>query len=139
MSTSILVVEDNEDNLTLFEYILRAYGYAPLLARNGRDGLRLAVAARPEVILLDIRMPEMDGYEVARLIRQTPGLERTRIVAVTASAMVGDRERIAAAGFDGYIQKPIDLDTFMDTLRPFLSDHQGPRARVSAPSLSPER
>jgi CheY-like chemotaxis protein len=140
MSTSILVVEDNEDNLTLFDYILRAYGYAPLLARNGPDGLRLAVEARPEVVLLDIRMPGMDGYEVARLIRQTPGLERTRIAAVTASAMVGDRERIAAAGFDGYIQKPIDLDTFMDALRPFLSDHQGPRASdVSAPSLSPER
>jgi CheY-like chemotaxis protein len=130
MSTSILVVEDNEDNLTLFDYILRAYGYAPLLARNGPDGLRIAVEARPEVILLDIRMPGMDGYEVAAMIRQTPGLERTRIVAVTASAMVGDRERIAAAGFDGYVQKPIDLDTFMKTLGPFLSDHEAPRARA---------
>lgn len=132
MSTSILVVEDNEDNLTLFDYILRAYGYAPLLARNGPDGLRIAVETRPDVILLDIRIPGLDGYEVARLIRQTPGLERTRIVAVTASAMVGDRERIAAAGFDGYIQKPIDLDTFMTTLGPFLSDHQAPRARASS-------
>lgn len=121
-TASILVVEDNEDNLTLVDYLLRAHGYAPLLARNGPDGVRIAVEARPDVILLDIRMPGMDGYEVAAVIRQTPGLERTRIVAVTASAMVGDRERIAAAGFDGYIQKPIDPETFIGTLEAYLPE-----------------
>ena len=92
---SILVVEDNEDNLTLIEYLLRAHGYEPLLARTGADGVRSAAQARPDVVLLDIRMPDMDGYEVAAALRQTPGLEQTLIVAVTASAMVGDRERIA--------------------------------------------
>jgi two-component system cell cycle response regulator len=125
MPTSILVVEDNTDNLALIEYLLKAFGYSPLLATNGPDGIRIAAETRPEVILLDIRMPEMDGYEVARVIRKTPGLEGTRIVAVTASAMVGDRERIAAAGFDGYVQKPIDPETFIDTLKPFLAARPG--------------
>ena len=80
----------------------------------------------------------MDGYEVAAAIRNTPGLERTRIVAVTASAMVGDRERIAAAGFDGYIQKPIDPETFMDTLAPFLpaaAGSAGPERRSAMSSI----
>jgi two-component system, cell cycle response regulator len=117
----ILVVEDNEDNLTLIDYLLRAYGYTPLLARSGEDGLRLATEMRPDLVLLDIRMPGLDGYQVAAAIRTTPGLKRTRIVAVTASAMVGDRERITAAGFDGYIQKPIDPETLRASLEPFLA------------------
>jgi two-component system, cell cycle response regulator len=117
----ILVVEDNEDNLTLIDYLVRAYGYAPLLARSGEDGLRIATETRPDLILLDIRMPGMDGYQVAAAIRSTPGLERTRIVAVTASAMIGDRERITAAGFDGYIQKPIDPETLLARLEAFLA------------------
>jgi CheY-like chemotaxis protein len=122
MSTSILVIEDNEDNLTLIDYLLRAYGYEPTLARNGPQGIQIAADTRPDLILLDIRMPDMDGYEVAAVIRKMDTLAETRIVAVTASAMVGDRERIAAAGFDGYIQKPIDPETFMDRLRPFLAE-----------------
>jgi CheY-like chemotaxis protein len=134
MATSILVVEDNADNLALIDYLLRAYGYEPLLARNGPDGIRIATETVPDVILLDIRMPDVDGYEVAARIRKTPSLMQTRIVAVTASAMVGDRERIAAAGFDGYIQKPIDPETFMDTLRPFLSEQPG---RRQAPAGEP--
>jgi CheY-like chemotaxis protein len=120
MKASVLVIEDNEDNLNLIDYLLRAYGYAPLLARNGPDGLRIAEAAQPEIILLDLWMPGMDGYEVAVAIRRMPGLERTRLVAVTASAMVGDRERIAAAGFDGYIQKPIDPETFITSVEQLL-------------------
>jgi CheY-like chemotaxis protein len=121
MPPTILVVEDVEDNLTLIDYLLRAYGYAPLLARNGRDGIRIAEAARPEVILLDLRMPDMDGYQVVHEIRKIPGMERTRVVAVTASAMIGDRERIAAAGFDGYLQKPIDPRTFVASLERLLN------------------
>jgi CheY-like chemotaxis protein len=117
----ILVVEDNEDNLALLDYLLRAYGHQPLLARNGVDGIRIAIEERPEVILLDIRMPGMDGHEVAGMIRGTPGLEQIRIVAVTASVLADDRERIAASGFDGYIAKPIDPETFIGSLEPFLS------------------
>jgi CheY-like chemotaxis protein len=118
---SILVIEDNEDNIRLLDYVLRAYGYEPLLATDGAEGLRVALERRPDLILLDIRMPRMDGYEVAARIRRA-GLEGTKVVAVTASAMVGDRERIAAAGFDGYIQKPIDPETFIADVERFLPE-----------------
>ncbi len=129
MPASILVVEDNEDNLTLIDYLLRAYGYAPLLARNGPDGIRIAAETHPEVILLDLLMPNLDGYQVVREIKKMPELEKTRVVAVTASAMIGDRERIAAAGFDGYIQKPIDVRTFIASLERLL-----PAATAATPS-----
>lgn len=120
MPASILVVEDNEDNLTLVVYLLRAHGYEPLLARNGPDGMRIAAETRPDVILLDLLMTDVDGYEVVRAVKKMAGLELTRVVAVTASAMIGDRERIIAAGFDGYIQKPIDPRTFITTLERLL-------------------
>jgi CheY-like chemotaxis protein len=119
---SILVIEDNEDNMTLIDYVLRLGGYSPLLARTGGEGIRIAHEQRPDLILLDIRMPGMDGYEVAANLKSETSIGRTRIVAVTASAMVGDRERIAAAGFDGYIQKPIDPETFIDEVEKFLPE-----------------
>jgi CheY-like chemotaxis protein len=116
---SILVIEDNEDNIRLVDYVLRAHGYDPLLAMDGAEGLRMAVEQRPDLILLDVRMPRMDGYEVAARLKEA-GLEGTKVVAVTASAMVGDRERIAAAGFHGYIQKPIDPQTFIADVERYL-------------------
>ena len=116
---SILVIEDNEDNIRLVDYVLRAYGYEPLLATDSTEGLRIALERRPDLILLDIRMPRMDGYEVAARLKQA-GMEGTKVVAVTASAMVGDRERIARAGFHGYIQKPIDPETFIADVERFL-------------------
>jgi CheY-like chemotaxis protein len=119
MTATILVIEDNEDNMRLVDYVLRAHGYEPLLATNGAEGLRSALECRPDLILLDIRMPQMDGYEVAARIKQAD-LQTTKVVAVTASAMVGDRERISAAGFDGYIQKPIEPETFMADIERFL-------------------
>jgi CheY-like chemotaxis protein len=118
----ILVIEDNDANIVLIDYLLTAHGYIPLLATSGEEGLEIAVLQRPDLILLHIRMPGLDGYEVATAIRKIPGLEQTRIVAVTASAMVGDRERITAAGFDGYIQKPIDPETFVSQIERFLPD-----------------
>lgn len=116
------MIEDHKANIDLIDYLLGARGYVSLLATNGEDGVRLAVLHEPDLVLLDIRMPGMDGYEVARAIRKQPRLEHTRIVAVTASAMVGDRERIAAAGFDGYIQKPIDPETFVEQIKQFLPE-----------------
>jgi CheY-like chemotaxis protein len=130
LPASILVVEDNEANLNLIDYLLRAHGFTPLLARSGTSGWRVALKERPDVVLLDIRMAGMDGYEVAAAIKRVPALEQTRVVAVTASAMVGDRERIAVAAFDGYIQKPIDPETFMGTLEQFLPAR--PAARYAA-------
>ena len=120
MTATILVIEDNPDNIRLVDYVLRAHGYEPLLATSGAEGLQIAGEAKPDLILLDIRMPHMDGYEVAARLRQMD-LAATKIVAVTASAMVGDRERIDAAGFDGYIQKPIDPETFMTDIEHFLA------------------
>jgi CheY-like chemotaxis protein len=118
---SILVIEDNEDNIRLVDYVLRAYGYEPVLATDPEEGLRIALERRPDLILLDIRMPRMDGYEVAARLKQA-GMEGTKVVAVTASAMVGDRERITAAGFHGYIQKPIDPETFITDIERFLRE-----------------
>jgi CheY-like chemotaxis protein len=115
----ILVIEDNKDNIRLVDYVLRAHGYDPLLATSGADGVRLALEHRPDLVLLDIRMPHMDGYEVVKRLKEA-GLDGMRIVAVTASAMVGDREQIVAAGFDGYIQKPIDPETFIAQVESFL-------------------
>ena len=119
MTATILVIEDNPDNIRLVDYVLRAHGYDPLLATSGAEGLRLADGAKPDLVLLDIRMPYMDGYEVAARLKQA-GLDATKIVAVTASAMVGDRERIVSAGFDGYIQKPIEPETFIAEVKRFL-------------------
>ncbi|MGH2942001.1 MAG: response regulator [Solirubrobacteraceae bacterium] len=123
MDAQILVIEDNADNIALVDYVLRAHGHVPQLARSGPEGIEIARRELPELILLDIRMPDMDGYEVVAELRREPALEHTRIVAVTASAMVGDRERITASGFDGYIQKPIDPETFIRDVERFLS-HQ---------------
>jgi CheY-like chemotaxis protein len=120
MRATILVIEDNRDNMELADYLLRAYGYKPLLASGGLEAIPIAVEKRPDLILLDVGMPGMDGYDVAVAIRRHPALHRTRIVAVTASAMVGDRERIAAAGFDGYIPKPINPETFIRQIERFL-------------------
>jgi CheY-like chemotaxis protein len=119
MTATILVIEDNPANIRLVEYILCAHGYEPLLATSGAEGLQIAAEAKPDLILLDIRMPHMDGYEVVARLKQME-LEGAKIVAVTASAMVGDRERITAAGFDGYIQKPLDPKTFIVDVERFL-------------------
>jgi two-component system cell cycle response regulator len=123
MTARIVVIDDNPDNLKLIELLLKARGHTPLLAGNGTDGILLAVAERPDMILLDIRMPDMDGYQVAAALKGEPSLSRVPIIAVTASAMVGDRERITAAGFHGYIQKPIDPETFTAQVDELLAQH----------------
>jgi CheY-like chemotaxis protein len=137
MTLCILVVEDNKDNMKLIDSLLRAYGYSPLLAGGGSEGAEIAVGRCPDLVLLDIRMRGMDGYEVAALLRREPRLEGTRIVALTASAMVGDREKVVAAGFDGYIQKPIDPETFLDQIKDFFPcgiarARRGERHRVTS-------
>jgi CheY-like chemotaxis protein len=124
MTPTILVVEDNRDNMNLMEYLLKAFGYTPLLATTAADGVRLAREQRPDLILMDIQMPEMDGYDATAAIRSDPGLKDTRVVAVTAFAMVGDAERIMASGFDGYMSKPIVPGTFVDEVESFLPEEQ---------------
>jgi two-component system, cell cycle response regulator DivK len=113
MKLKILVIEDNEQNLYLTTFILEKQGYDVIQAREGSEGVRLAGECEPDLILLDIQLPEMDGYEVAHALRQNPTLDGVPIVAVTSYAMVGDRERVLAAGCTGYIEKPINPDTFV--------------------------
>lgn len=113
MKPTVLVIEDNSQNLYLVTFILENNGYDVMQARNGREGIELAGQTVPALILLDIQLPGMDGYQVARTLRGNPMLAGVPIVAVTSYAMVGDRENALAAGCSGYIEKPIDPDTFM--------------------------
>ena len=115
-----ILIADDEDSLRwVLEKGFRSAGYQVTAVKDGTAALREVEAGPFDLILLDIRMPHMDGYEVAARLAQMK-LENTKVVAVTASAMVGDRERITAAGFDGYIQKPIDPETFIADIQRFL-------------------
>jgi len=118
--SQILVIEDNEQNLYLITFILEKNGYQVVQARDGREGVELAGQVRPALILLDIQLPVMDGYAVARELRNNPALADIPIIAVTSYAMVGDRERILAAGCSGYIEKPINPDTFITQIEQYL-------------------
>jgi len=114
------VIEDNPTNLQLMVYLLAAFGHEALEAHEGVEGVEKARRERPDLILLDIHMPRMDGYEVSRILRGDPECRQIPIVAVTALAMVGDRERILASGFSGYISKPLDPETFATQVQGYL-------------------
>lgn len=116
----ILVIEDNPDNLELMIYLLEAFGHVRLTAVDGEQGIELARTERPDLILCDIHLPGMDGYGVARTLKRDADLSATPILAVSARAMAGDREKGLAAGFDGYIAKPIDPKTFVTQIEEFL-------------------
>ncbi len=120
MSNTILVIEDNEQNLYLMRFLLQKHGFTVIEARDGAEGIRAAAEHRPAAILLDIQLPIMDGYAVATELRRRPGLAETPIIAVTSYAMVGDRERVLEAGATGYLEKPVDPDTFVDRVRAYL-------------------
>ncbi len=117
---TILIIEDNEQNLYLETFILEKHGHVVAAARDGVEGIALAESTCPELILLDIQLPGMDGYAVAAGLRRNPALAGTPIVAVTSYAMAGDRERVLAAGCNGYIEKPINPDTFISEVSAFL-------------------
>ncbi|MFS8085493.1 MAG: response regulator, partial [Acidobacteriota bacterium] len=125
MTTKVLVVEDNEQNLYLVTFLLEKSGFEVIAARTGPEGVAAAEAGRPALILLDIQLPGMDGYAVARALRAIPALARVPIVAVSSYAMGGDRERGLAAGCNGYIAKPIDPGNFIAQLQPFLAAVSG--------------
>ncbi len=120
MKSEILVIEDNERNRYLVTFILEKHGHRVVQARDGREGIELAERAKPTLILLDIQLPGMDGYAVARELRSNPVFDEVPIVAVTSYAMAGDRERILAAGCNGYIEKPINPKTFIDDVEQHL-------------------
>jgi CheY-like chemotaxis protein len=117
----ILIIEDNEQNLYLETFILEKHGHVVTAARDGAQGIKMAEETRPALILLDIQLPDMDGYAVAAELRRNSALTRTPIVAVTSYAMAGDRERILAAGCNGYIEKPINPDSFVSEVIAYLA------------------
>ena len=117
---TILYVEDNPDNRTLVRRILLSEDYSLLEAVNGSDALNILKSERPDLILMDINMPDMDGYTLTAKIRALPGFERIPILALTANVMRGDKEKTLEAGCDGYIQKPLDIDQLIREVERFL-------------------
>jgi two-component system, cell cycle response regulator DivK len=120
MAKTILIVEDNELNMKLFHDLLEAHGYATLETRNGIEALDLARKHRPDLILMDIQLPEVSGLEVTKWIKEDDDLKSIPVVAVTAFAMKGDEERIRAGGCEAYLSKPISVAKFLETVRQFV-------------------
>ncbi|APR04773.1 response regulator [Thauera chlorobenzoica] len=120
MNRRILLIEDNEQNRYLAGFLLQARGWEVLHAEDGPAGLIMAAESDPALILLDIQLPGMDGYAVAHRLRANPALAGVPVVAVTSYAMPGDREQCLAAGCDGYLEKPIDPESFVFEVERFL-------------------
>ena len=125
MTQVILVVEDNERNLKLLRDLLEYEGYDVRVARTGEDAVTLAVKDPPDLVLMDLQLPGIDGMEALRRLRESPRTVDIPVVAVTAQAMKQDRERALQAGFNGYVEKPISVRAFPDQVRRFLPDEGG--------------
>ena len=124
---TILIVEDNEKNMKLVRDILRHNGHATLEAPTGGEGVRLASEKKPDLILMDIQLPDIDGIEALRRIREDSALDAVAVIAVSASVMPDDQQKIVTSGFDAFVTKPINLKHFVDTVKRFLA--QGRSAR----------
>jgi two-component system, cell cycle response regulator DivK len=122
MTKRILVVEDQPDNRTILRDLLSAAGYRVLEAADGVAGVRMALAERPDLILMDIQMPEIDGYEATRRLKAEPGMSATPIIAVTSFALSGDEAKSRAAGCDGYVAKPFSPRQLLSEVRRFLGE-----------------
>jgi two-component system, cell cycle response regulator len=134
LSARILIVEDNPTNMELMVYLLQAFGYVTLTAINGKDGLNVILAELPDLIICDIELPGINGYEIARQLKNDAMLHTIPLVAVTAFAMVGDRDRVLAAGFNGYIAKPIEPEVFVAQVEAYL-----PADRLAPSRMPPEQ
>lgn len=122
----ILIVEDNPANLYLLNYLLTAHGHTTESAADGIDGLDRVRAVRPDLVLCDLQMPRLDGYEVLRQIREDPSLAKVAVIAVTAYSMPGDRIRVTQAGFDGYLTKPFNPETVVAQVEAYLAAARSP-------------
>jgi CheY-like chemotaxis protein len=129
MNKTLLIIEDNQQNFYMMRFLLEKKGFKIIGAENGQEGIDKALRYRPRAILLDIQLPEMDGYAVAAELKKHSTLADVPIIAVTSYAMVGDRERILAAGATGYIEKPIDPDTFVSEIANHLDQEQNDKER----------
>ena len=121
MTKRILVIEDNPINMELITYLLRAFNYSVFNAEDGDMGIQLAYQEKFDLIVCDVHMPKKDGYEVVKQLKGNPALCMTPIIAVTALAMVGDREKLLSSNFDGYISKPIIPERFVNQIESFMS------------------
>ena len=122
MAKTVLVVEDNELNMKLFHDLLEANGYNIVQTRNGLEAIDLARKHRPDLILMDIQLPEVSGLEVTKWLKEDDDLRSIPVIAVTAFAMKGDEERIREGGCEAYISKPISVSMFLDTVRQFIGE-----------------
>jgi two-component system, cell cycle response regulator DivK len=131
MNIKALIIEDNEQNMYMLSFLLEMNNYEVIQAINWLEGIKAAKESLPDVILLDIQLPEMDGYQVAQELRKSRDLNHILIVAVTSHAMVGDREKVMAAGANGYIEKPIDPDNFIQKMESYFSEELAQKRRKS--------
>ncbi|MBO0344743.1 response regulator [Roseibium limicola] len=122
MSKTVLIVEDNELNMKLFHDLLEAHGYSTLQTRTGIEALELVRQHRPDLVLMDIQLPEVSGLEVTKWIKEDDEISMIPVIAVTAFAMKGDEERIRQGGCEAYLSKPISVTKFLDTVRSYLGE-----------------
>jgi two-component system, cell cycle response regulator DivK len=122
MPKSVLIVEDTELNMTLFNDLLEAHGYTTIQTRSGVEAVELARTHRPDLILMDIQLPEVSGLEVIRWLKDDHNLNSIPIIAITAFAMKGDEEKIRQSGCEAYLSKPISVAKFLETVRNYLAD-----------------
>lgn len=124
MSQKILIVEDNELNMKLFNDLLEAHGYITVTTRDGTKALEIAMAEKPDLILMDIQLPEVSGLDITRQIKDNDEIKHIPIIAVTAFAMKGDEDKIRECGCNGYVSKPISITTFIETIRSHLEQRE---------------
>ncbi|PLX36828.1 MAG: two-component system response regulator [Hyphomicrobiales bacterium] len=122
MTKTVLIVEDNELNMKLFRDLLEAHGYKTLQTRNGLEAMDIARANHPDLILMDIQLPEVSGLEVTKWIKEDDELKMIPVIAVTAFAMKGDEERIRQGGCEAYLSKPISVSRFLETVRSYIGE-----------------
>jgi len=121
MAKTVLIVEDNDLNMKLFNDLLQAHGYDTLQTMDGRDAVQIARENKPDLILMDIQLPEISGLEVTKMLKADEDLKHIPVIAVTAFAMKGDEEKIREGGCDGYLAKPISVPVFLETVAKFLT------------------
>ncbi len=136
MKHRILIIEDHETNLELTVYLLQEFGYTPLTARDGEEGFAAIQRERPDLVFCDIQLPKLDGLELVRRVKADPELRSIPMVALTALAMVGDREKTLEAGFDSYLSKPISPQAFVQHIEIYL--HPQPASVPSPTTANPE-
>ena len=125
MTKKILLIEDNEQNIYLMKFLLEKKGFHVDVSKDGNDGIKNALLIKPDMILLDIQLPDIDGYSIAGELKKHNELNGVPIVAVTSYALAGDREKAIEAGCTGYLEKPINPDTFINDIKKYFNDPDG--------------